>query len=333
MSADWVQAVGVLFSFAVAGLGYIQARRSAARTALRKILNMADEFPLLIDDEARYKYFELSQDEHKDFNYEIWVKEVEDFNDEFRTDLNNLWGALDNLRLFPWSKDKYSDTLNSGNLVRKALERMLFILQTEDIKNVQNQKEFVAQVLLKFSDELYRFADTTKWISSNNLADLYQSLKCYVKNKEVIIKAIVNYKNCDDSNLKELSENEEFFYLSEIYKADKKREDTHKFSWEDLKAKINFSDVDRTLKEILNADLLRDKKISNDRVKPAVAGQDKSTEEENNLAIDIVREVAKREALEYEKATFKLNKAHPEKSKSWLRVVFKSEPADKVSES
>ncbi|HBF74859.1 MAG TPA: hypothetical protein DDW71_06330 [Lactobacillus sp.] len=303
MSADWVQAIGVLVSFAIAGLGYIQARRSAARTALRRILNLADEFTLIIDDDARYKYFELSTD-HQSIDFNIWVNEVENFNSEFRDDLNALWEALDNLRFLPWFKDKYSATLNSGNLVRKTLERMLFILQTKKIKSVQHQKEFTAKALLTFSNDLCDLASNTKLIPSNNLKNSYESLQCYVKNGEVIASAISKFRFCDECHLQFLDNGSPWFYLSAMYTQklrDSKEQSGSTYSWKTLRGKIKTSEVDKSLKSLFRPN----KPVS-----------------EDDLAMDIIRTVAKREALKYkEKAKFELIK---EDATNKYQVVLKT---------
>ncbi|MFD0898708.1 hypothetical protein [Loigolactobacillus binensis] len=185
--ADWIQAIGVVVSLAIAGIRYYQIKRSTALEAIEQMLNLADEFHLLLDDEFRYKVVqsqnEIDESKRLRIDYNYMQQEITGFEQEFRGDLKDLWSklALASPILF---RHKYEanvrNTLNNATNIRRKLKTLINYLQQENRDQIQQHKNEVVKLLIAFAENLSQLAVAEKLIRDKTaLTELFSSLTDY----------------------------------------------------------------------------------------------------------------------------------------------------------
>ncbi|MFD1433190.1 hypothetical protein [Lacticaseibacillus yichunensis] len=188
--ADAIQALVVILSIGFGAIRYFQGKRSKARLALIQMLNLLDEFPLLVNDAERFKYKE-SQSQHGDDrlgqaqepNWADMVEDVKRFREEFRTILNELWSTLDASQVFFHRTDTETLTvLNNSTNVMQALSVLISDLTEGSYDHLQNQKELVRTYLTQFAEALCSLAAKKKvFQTSAEGAQYYPVLSDYSK--------------------------------------------------------------------------------------------------------------------------------------------------------
>jgi len=214
--ADWIQAIGVVISLLIAGIRYYQVKKNTALESVKQMLNLLDEFDILVDDNFRFKVSESVVTDKKEMiaDYQYMQQEVITYEAEFRNDLKELWRNMSAASFVMFNREakgntanSVSDTLNNAAVVQRQLKNVLHAVQQNEMGDIQKIKNMAAKSLLVFAKDLTQLAVKEKLVHDDEtLSQLYSSLAYYVGPNREIIKLIEKYLDQEKKSVTTITE-------------------------------------------------------------------------------------------------------------------------------